>query len=283
MPHPIFTKTRRRFYPSFSVLAVCVMAFNLSACQPNSADKADTPIAWSCQSNDSPFDFSACQINADALQNSNYSLQLFWQSPDSEQPILTFDKLLTILPSEQTLLFAMNAGMYNEQYAPIGYTVIEGEEIRALNLKQGGGNFHLLPNGVVWWNKAGKVQITESNALSEQLKSGQAQPWYASQSGPMLVINNEIHPQFNPESTSLKFRNGIGVCGDGDDSVVQFVNSNQPVTFYQFASVFKDDLNCPNALFLDGGIASAFYAPSIDSHDKKDMGVIIGVVENEKK
>ena len=176
----------------------------------------------------------------------------------------------------------MNAGMYNEQYAPIGYTVIEGKEIRALNLKQGGGNFHLLPNGVVWWDKAGKVRISESNALSEQLKNGQAQPWYASQSGPMLVIDNEIHPQFNADSTSAKFRNGIGVCSDGDDNNIQFINSNQPVTFYQFAALFKDDLKCPNALFLDGGIASSFYAPSIGKHDKKDMGVIIGVVEIEK-
>lgn len=282
MPHPIYTKVSATSATLFRTLAIGIAAFNISACQPTTSGIDSSPTLWSCQTIDAPFTYSACQIDADALQNSNYSLQLFWQSPDSERPILTFDKLLTTLPSEQTLLFAMNAGMYNEQYAPIGYTVIEGEEIRALNLKQGGGNFHLLPNGVVWWDKAGKVQITESNALSEQLKSGQAQPWYASQSGPMLVIDNEIHPQFNPDSTSLKFRNGIGVCSDGQNSTVKFVNSNQPVTFYQFASLFKDDLKCPNALFLDGGIASSFYAPSIESHDKKDMGVIIGVVESEK-
>lgn len=269
------------FMPRFVFAApiIPLLALSISACQPNSANKADTPTAWSCHSKDLPFSYSACQIDADALQDSGYSLQLFWQQFDSTEPLLTFDNLLTELPENQTLSFAMNAGMYNASYAPIGYTIIEGVEKRALNLKEGGGNFHLLPNGVVWWNKAGEVQITESNALSEQLKNGQAVPWYASQSGPMLVIDNEIHPQFNPDSTSLKFRNGIGVCSDGDNSTVQFVNSNQPVTFYQFASVFKNDLGCPNALFLDGGIASSFYAPSIDSHDKKDMGVIVGVVE----
>ena len=276
MSQPIFTKVLAK---SNAILAVAFITLSISACQPNS-DTVRSSAAWSCQTQDSPFSYSACQINADALQQSNYSMQLFWQQPDinanNKQPLLTFDNLLTNLPSKQKLTFAMNAGMYNEQYAPIGYTVIEGKEIRALNLKQGGGNFHLLPNGVVWWDKAGKVQITESNALSKQLKSGQAQPWYASQSGPMLVIDNEIHPQFNPESTSAKFRNGIGVCSDG---TVKFINSNQPVTFYHFAALFKDDLKCPNALFLDGGIASSFYAPSIDKHDKKDMGVIIGVVE----
>jgi len=51
------------------------------------------------------------------------------------------------------------------------------------------------------------------------------------------------------------------------------------VSFYQFATLFKDDLNCPNALFLDGGIASALYAPTIDKHDKKEMGVMIGLIE----
>lgn len=267
----------------FVAPVIPLLALIISACQPNSANKTDTTTAWSCQSKDSPFSHSVCQINADALQNSNYSLQLFWQPSNNAEPLLTFDNLLTALPENQTLSFAMNAGMYNDSYAPIGYTVVEGEEIKSLNLKEGGGNFHLLPNGVVWWDQAGKVQITESKSLSEQLNNGTAAPWYASQSGPMLVINNEIHPQFNPDSTSAKFRNGIGVCSNGDNSTIQFVNSNQPVTFYQFANLFKDDLGCPNALFLDGGIASSFYAPSIESHDKKDMGVIIGVVETRNK
>lgn len=250
----------------------------INACEPVNTESTNASSAWSCQTEDSPFTYSACQINVSALQ-ANYSLQLFWQQSNSVKPILSFDKLLTTLPANQTLAFAMNAGMYNESYAPIGYTVIKGEKKRALNLKEGGGNFHLLPNGVVWWDKAGKVQITESNVLSAQLKSGEAQPWYASQSGPMLVIDNKIHPKFNAASTSVKFRNGIGVCGD--DKIV-FVNSNQPVTFYQFAALFRDNLSCPNALFLDGGIASAFYAPSIDKHDKKDMGVMIGVVETKQ-
>src|SRR5690606_38625838 len=174
---------------------------------------------WSCQSQNVPFTYSACRIDAQTLSDPRYSLQLFWQQADNSanntQPLLTFDTLLATLPAERTLNFAMNAGMYNENYAPIGYTVIEGKELRALNIKEGGGNFHLLPNGVMWWDKSGKVQVTESNALDKQLKSGTAQPWYATQSGPMLVINNEIHPQFNPDSTSIKLRNGAGVCSDG--------------------------------------------------------------------
>ena len=277
MPSVIFTSP-------YSLLTLALLAFSISACQPmndaydaldNAADN-DTEN-WSCQSQQSPFAYSVCSVKAEALTDGRYSLELFWQQSDSSTPLLTFDKLLNTLPSPQSLKFAMNAGMYNENYAPIGYTVINDKEVRALNLKQGGGNFHLLPNGVMWWDKSGNIQISESNALSKQLKDGSAQPWYATQSGPMLVINDTIHPQFNPDSTSLKLRNGVGVCDDGS---VQFVNSEAPVSFYQFAVLFKDDLHCSNALFLDGGIASALYAPTIDKHDKKEMGVMIALVES---
>jgi len=270
MPTSIFTLS----------LSLVVLALSLSACQQKDTVALNTDTdSWSCQTADYPFTYSVCRVNASALTGDRYSLQLFWQSANSSQPLLTFDGLLAALPEDKTLNFAMNAGMYDERYAPIGYTIIEGKEVKSLNLKEGGGNFHLLPNGVMWWDKAGNVQITESNALNEQLNNGDVQPWYATQSGPMLVINDEIHPQFNSDSSSVKLRNGAGVCTDGS---IQFVNSDAPVTFYQFAELFKNELSCPNALFLDGGIASALYAPSIDKQDKKEMGVMIGLVENKE-
>jgi len=270
MPSSIFTLS----------LSMIVLALGLSACQQTNTNAASSDTdSWSCQTEDTPFIYSVCRVDATALASERYSLQLFWQSSDNNEPLLTFDALLATLPNNETLNFAMNAGMYNENYAPIGYTVIEGKELKSLNTKEGGGNFHLLPNGVMWWDKAGNVQITESNALNDQLNNGDVQPWYATQSGPMLVINDEIHPQFNPDSSSIKLRNGAGVCRDGS---IQLVNSDEPVTFYQFAELFKNELGCSNALFLDGGIASALYAPSIDKQDKKEMGVMIGLVKNKQ-
>lgn len=258
-------------------LSLIVLALGLSACQQTNTETVNSDTDnWSCQTKDSPFTYSVCRVDASGLTSDRYSLQLFWQA-SNDQSLLTFDTLLSTLPKTETLNFAMNAGMYNENYAPIGYTVIKGKEVKTLNLKEGGGNFHLLPNGVMWWDKTGHVQITESHALDEQINNGNAQPWYATQSGPMLVINDEIHPEFNPDSTSIKLRNGAGICRDGS---IQFVNTDEPVTFYQFATLFKDELDCPNALFLDGGIASALYAPSIDKQDKREMGVMIGLVEN---
>lgn len=265
-----------------SILAAS-MALFISACQPpaseNASDssKKSASNKWSCHIQDRPFAYSSCYIDQSILNTGSHELQLFWQD-NNGQTLLTFERILNTLAPSQTLHFATNAGMYNEEFAPIGYTVIEGEEIRALNLNEGGGNFHLLPNGVMWWDWSGNVQITESQALEGQLKRAQAKPWFATQSGPMLVIDGQIHPEFNPDSRSLKFRNGAGVCDDGR---IRLVNSEEPVNFYEFAALFKDDLQCPNALFLDGGIASALYAPSINKHDKKEMGVMIGMVANE--
>ncbi|PPD02978.1 MAG: hypothetical protein CTY30_13040, partial [Methylocystis sp.] len=54
-----------------------------------------------------------------------------------------------------------------------------------------------------------------------------------------------------------------------------------PVTFHEFALLFRDRLHCPDALFLDGGSASGLYAPSLSRHDRfiPAMGPILGVVE----
>jgi uncharacterized protein YigE (DUF2233 family) len=97
---------------------------------------------------------------------------------------------------------------------------------------------------------------------------------YATQSGPMLVIDGRIHPKILPTGTSAKIRNGVGVR---DGAQVVFAISDQPVTFYAFARLFRDALNCPNALFLDGSVSSLF-APNLKRADTLfPIGPIIGV------
>src|SRR5262245_29832244 len=101
--------------------------------------------------------------------------------------------------------------------------------------------------------------VAETKAFLKQ----RPQADLATQSGPMLVINGRLHPRFDRGSTSLKARNGVGVRADGK---VIFAVSHGEVSFDAFARLFRDGLNCPNALFLDGGSASSFYAPSLNSH-----------------
>jgi prepilin-type processing-associated H-X9-DG protein len=171
----------------------------------------------------------------------------------------------------RTLMFAMNAGMYDENQRPIGLYIEDGQQSKKLNRRGGGGNFHLKPNGV-FYVKDGKANVADTEAFA---KSG-VKPDFASQSGPMLVINGKIHPKFSPTGTSRKLRNGVGV---DDAGTVTFVISENAVTFWEFASLFKDDLHAKNALFFDGSVSS-LYAPGANRNDGfLPIGPMVGAVE----
>jgi uncharacterized protein YigE (DUF2233 family) len=154
------------------------------------------------------------------------------------------------------LLFATNAGMFDPALKPVGLYVERGRELVHVNTRSGYGNFHMKPNGVFYLS-AGRPAIAETRAF---LKQG-TQADLATQSGPMLVINGRVHPRFDRRSTSLKARNGVGVRADAK---ILFAISEGEVSFDAFARLFRDGLNCPNALFLDGGSASSLYAPSLN-------------------
>lgn len=225
-----------------------------------------------CQSKQVPFLHTICSKDANPA-----TLKLYWQDPKTHKPLYTFNALSK--HSQETIVFAMNGGMYDDNFAPIGYTIIDKQPIKALNLNDGGGNFHLKPNGVFWWDDE-RFYVDESHSFADKLKTG-IQPRYATQSGPMLIINGQIHPAFNPASTSLKIRNGVGVdCSDGR---IHFIISDEGVNFYDFAHVFKSTLGCQNALFLDGGVASALYAPNLGRSDTLNMGVMITATSGEKR
>ena len=183
----------------------------------------------------------------------------------------SFPRLAKALDTNgETLAFAMNGGMYHKDYSPAGLYVENGDEKKKVNLRRGPGNFHLMPNGVffVGANGAGVLDTRSFSKFRGKIR-------HATQSGPMLVIRGNIHPKFRQDSESLKIRNGVGSCENGS---IKFAISNVPVTFYAFASFFRDTLKCSNALFLDGSISS-MYAPSINRSDGwRPMGPIVGVV-----
>ena len=74
----------------------------------------------------------------------------------------------------------------------------------------------------------------------------------ATQSGPMLVVDGAVNPNFDSASDSLKWRSGV--CAKTPRHVV-FAVSVAPVTFHAFASVFRDALGCRDALYLDGTLS----------------------------
>lgn len=184
-------------------------------------------------------------------------IRLFW-ADEKGQPLLSFLALRNMLQKRGLALrFAMNAGMYTPAYKPAGLYVENGRELRPLNLKKGYGNFHLMPNGVFWIGE-GRAGVTESRAFARARKRLKVR--FATQSGPMLVIRDRLHPRFRAASDSRKIRNGVGVMKDG--KTLWFAISRDPVNFHTFARLFRDRLNTPDALFLDGGI-SQIHAPEI--------------------
>ncbi len=198
-------------------------------------------------------------------------IDLFWQA-ENGTPFGSFGALRRQLASNgQKLAFAMNAGMYDDKLAPIGLYVEAGKQLKAANTRNGPGNFHLKPNGIFYMAR-GKVGVMETGQFA---KLG-IRPRIATQSGPMLVINGKLHARFLVNSTSRKRRNGVGVKDDGQVAI--FVISEDFVTFHEFASLFRDHLKTPNALFFDGTISSLF-APELNRSDwGRPMGPIIGVV-----
>lgn len=194
-------------------------------------------------------------------------------------PYGEFDALKAALEARgETLRFAMNAGMYTEARRPVGLYVEAGETRRGINRADCAGNFCLKPNGVFWIDAEGAAHVATTDAFSEAAAGESAR--YATQSGPMLVIDGALHPRFSAASESRKYRNGVGVREDG---AVVFVLTDEPVTFHAFATLFRDGLGARNALYLDGSI-SRLYAPELDRDDAGEaMGPIVAVVAPPEK
>ncbi len=146
----------------------------------------------------------------------------------------------------KTVKLVTNSGIFVPGFIPAGLHIEDGAELQSINLLDGPGNFQLLPNGV-FYVADGVAGVLESNAYAA---SG-IQANLAVQSGPMLLADGVIHPEFSETSESTFVRNGVGVTADGQ---VLFLISTKPVTFWEFASEFIDR-GVSNALYLDGSIS----------------------------
>jgi uncharacterized protein YigE (DUF2233 family) len=196
-------------------------------------------------------------------------IRVHWKGPDG-LAYGGFSRLAETLQARgRQLRFAMNGGMYEADLSPVGLFIEDGKQKHKADLRDGASNFHLRPNGVFYVADGGAGIVETTRFLSAGPLAR-----YATQSGPMLVIDGRIHPKILPTGTSAKIRNGVGVR---DGRTVVFAISDEPVTFYDFARLFRDALKCPNALFLDGSVSSLF-APDLNRDDAlAPMGPIISV------
>ena len=245
----------------FLILVSCVL-LGSSGC---SRDPRTTPPPVSIQQSVTDPRFTTIRFDARTER-----IELFLRD-DAGQPFKHFDQLKSWLAGKnKQLRFAMNAGMYHVDLSPVGLFVQDGKQVSRLNLSDGTGNFYLKPNGVFFVSESGPkiVESTEYPALAQGVR-------LATQSGPLLVRHGALHPSINAASTSRLVRNGVGVSGN----TIMFVISEQPVNFYEFATYFRDELHCPDALYLDG-VVSSLYSTDLQRNDSKaDLGPIVGVAK----
>ena len=241
-------------------------------------------IAWSgAHAAEPPCDqreFAGSRFLVCSIDPKVSDLRLFWQNPDGD-PHRSFSSLASaVADNGRVLRFAMNAGMYDTDFAPIGLYVEDGEQLRPArtttpaNLGNPVPNFYKTPNGIFYLSGGAAGIVTTESFVADPPQTD-----FATQSGPMLVIDGVLNPIFIPDSSDRTRRSGVGTC---TDNRLAFAISEGPVNFHDFGRLFRDALDCPNALFLDGGRGVGLYDPALGRNDFSwhgGFGPMIGLVE----
>jgi len=194
-------------------------------------------------------------------------LEFYWKN-DSGQIYGSIKQLREELnQTHKKLIFAMNGGMYTKSQKPLGLYIENGQTKTKLNqVKNAYGNFYLQPNGIFYLtnNKMAHIITTSDYRKRSNIE-------YATQSGPMLIIDGNIHPKLKKGSSNLHIRNGVGILPNGN---VLFAMSKSKINFYDFASFFKNK-GCQNALYLDGFVCKTYLPKKQWSQLGGNFGVII--------
>lgn len=194
--------------------------------------------------------FTICIIDADTTALKNISLlqnkYLLSHSDFVSEYTSTYDSVFLIT----------NACISGTNGEPLGLFITDYHKFSDVNIEDGNGNFYIKPNGA--------LLITDTNASVVQTSEINTTGHYrvAVQSGPMLVTNNEINTSFDVNSKNKNIRSGVGLFKQNNKSYLLFCLSNEPITFYQFANLFKSKYQCNNALCLESA-GSAFFSPKI--------------------
>ncbi|RZJ72127.1 phosphodiester glycosidase family protein [Flavobacterium sp.] len=211
------------------------------------------------------------KISSFTANLSKTKIQLFWKDAKGNR-FNSISKVKKQLESRgKTPLCIMNGGMFQKDFSPQGLYIENGKTLAKLDVSNASGNFYLKPNGVFYITSDAKAHVRETSKFVASDKVN-----YATQSGPMLVVDGKIHPAFSEGSKNVNIRNGVGILANGN---VLFAISEEPINFYDFARFFKD-AGCANALYLDGFVSRA-YIPSGDRVDGDgNFGVMIAVISD---
>lgn len=194
-------------------------------------------------------------LSLDELELSHH-----WENPESHEKYGSMNSFnMAIRKNHKRLLFAINSGIYTKEYTPLGLYIEKGKSYMPLNLvksNEGQGNFALLPNGVFYITDKNRAYVSDTDSFYEKYQGDYSSIRDAVQSGPMLIVDGKYNTHFLPKSESLRIRSGV--CASDSGRKVTFVVTEDRVNFYEFASYFKDKLQCQNALYLDGTLARMY-------------------------
>jgi uncharacterized protein YigE (DUF2233 family) len=252
LPRAIAALVRRRFLFAAAISVALAAGFAASLVASQSGDSA-------CERRV----FEGVAFTVCAYDPRRDDLRLMWR--DQEGRAYRGFEALSNATGAERVRFAMNAGMFDHEGSPIGLYVESGRALHMLNTREGPGNFHMMPNGVFLVDRDGRARVMTTEGFTSEDET----PVWATQSGPMLVIDGDLHPAFQEDGPSRYVRNGVGVDEIG---VAHFVISEAPVSFGRFARFFRNELGCRNALFLDGAVSS-LWEPS---RGRMDRGFPLG-------
>jgi len=155
-------------------------------------------------------------------------------------------------------LMITNAGMFTERLEPEGL-FIGGNQKKIFELDTGKNNpelnFYMKPNGVFYIDSQNYANICTTESFIDLMKKKKTKVKIATQSGPMLLIDGDLHPKFKEGSKNYNIRSGVGII---NEKKIVFAISLGEVNFYDFAMFFKIIFNCKNALYLDGAISKMY-------------------------
>ena len=214
------------------------------------------------------------QILSNTVDTKVQNLQLFWKN-DKGEALKSIQNLKNYVEGKNLrLTFAMNGGMYNKDFSPQGLFIQNKKTLAVIDTADGNGNFYLKPNGVFYLTIDNTPNICKT---TDFIDNGKIK--YATQSGPMLVIDGQIHSAFKEGSTNMNIRNGVGIL---PNNKVVFAMSKTEINFYDFAKYFQS-LGCKNALYLDGFVSRTYLPEKKWTQTDGTFGVIIGVTSKSHK
>ena len=246
---------------------------SLAACSIRTQGDEQQPRVSICE----PLVFEDSPFTHCTAEPGEHAIAMDLAAEDSVKPYRSFKALEDSLGEEaEALVLAMNGGMFNPEGQPIGYYVEDGRRLTVLNQNEGQGNFHLLPNGVFFGETGqGPWRVWDTERFARDIEG---RPQFATQSGPMLVIGGDLHPAIDPDGTSHKNRNAVGVDAAGR---AHFIISEAPVSFGKLARLYRDVLRVNNALFLDGSVSQMWDPAKGRMDDGPPIGPLILVRETE--